>query len=296
LRPAGYRGRLAPSPTGLLHLGHARTFLVACERARASSGTLILRNEDLDPQRSRAEFVAAMIEDLRWLGLDWQEGPDVGGPAGPYAQSARRDFYLAAWRRLVAAGRVYPCGCSRKDLARSAAAPHEGPHADDEPVYPGTCRPGAGSPTPTAADPCGVNWRFRVPDGARVAFDDLKQGPQAFTAGRDFGDFHVWRRDDVPAYQLACVVDDAAMRVTEVVRGADLLKSTARQMLLQRALGVPTPGYYHCDLVTDERGERLAKRHAALSLRALREQGRTPAQVRAMCGARGGLPTVPLTQ
>ena len=282
---AGYRGRLAPSPTGLLHLGHARTFLVAYERARAASGTLLLRNEDLDPQRSRAEFVAAMIEDLRWLGLDWQEGPDVGGPVGPYSQSLRREFYLAAWRRLTASGHVYPCACSRKDLARAAAAPHEQQPADDEPVYPGTCRPPAGSPPSAAAGPRGVNWRFRVPDGARVAFDDLGQGPQEFTAGRDFGDFLVWRRDDVPAYQLAVVVDDALMRVTEVVRGADLLKSTARQMLLRRALGFPAPAYFHCDLVTDAGGARLAKRHAALSLRALRERGHTPAQVRAMLDA-----------
>lgn len=301
---AGYRGRLAPSPTGLLHLGHARTFRVAYERARAASGTLIFRNEDLDPQRSRAEFVAAMIEDLRWLGLDWQEGPDVGGARAPYSQSARRGLYLAAWRRLVAAGHVYPCACSRKDLAHSAAAPHESAaaprepgQADDEPVYPGTCRPAAGSPPSTAADPRGVNWRFRVPDAARVAFDDLGQGPQEFTAGRDFGDFLVWRRDDVPAYQLACVADDWAMRVTEVVRGADLLKSTARQTLLQRALGFPAPAYFHCELVADADGARLAKRHASLSLRALREAGHAPAQLLAMLDPGGrGLPTVPLSQ
>lgn len=295
--PAAYRGRLAPSPTGLLHLGHARTFFVAYERARSASGTLVLRNEDLDPQRTRSEFVAALIEDLRWLGLDWQEGPDVGGPCGPYSQSERRELYHTAWRRLVASGHVYPCACSRKDLARAASAPHEGQHADDEPLYPGTCRPAAGSPPSTVAAPRGVNWRFRVPDAERVAFDDLAQGAQAFTAGRDFGDFLVWSRDDIPAYQLACVVDDASMRITEVVRGADLLKSTARQILLQRALGFTAPDYFHCDLVTDALGARLAKRHAALSLRALREQGHTPAQVLAMldpCG--GGLPTVPLPQ
>ena len=284
--PAGYRGRLAPSPTGHLHLGHARTFWVAFSRARSSSGTLVLRNEDLDPQRSRAEFVRAFVEDLRWLGIDWQEGPDVRGPYGPYSQSQRRESYLAAWRELVTAGHVYPCACSRKDLARSAQAPHEQQqHADDEPVYPGTCRPPAGAPPPPLETPRGVNWRFRVPDGDSIGFVDLKQGPQAFTAGRDFGDFLVWRRDDVPAYQLACAADDALMRITEVVRGADLLKSTARQILLQRALRHPTPDYFHCDLVTDERGERLAKRHAALSLRALRERGLTPGEVRALFGA-----------
>lgn len=280
----GYRGRLAPSPTGLLHLGHASTFLTAYERARAAGGALVLRDEDLDPRRSRPEFSAAMLEDLRWLGLSWQEGPDVGGPLGPYAQSARRGLYLEAWSRLQAGGFIYPCVCSRRDLARAASAPHEGAHAD-EPLYPGTCRPRAGRPAGAAESPRGLNWRFRVPEGEAVRFDDLRRGPQAFVAGRDFGDFVVWRRDDVPAYQLAVAVDDALMRVTEVVRGADLLVSTARQMLLQRALGYQTPAYYHCDLLTDERGERLSKRHDSLSLRELRASGRSPAEVRTMIRA-----------
>ncbi|MDQ3907212.1 MAG: tRNA glutamyl-Q(34) synthetase GluQRS [Acidobacteriota bacterium] len=282
-RASAYRGRIAPSPTGLLHLGHARTFLVAFERARDARGALVLRDEDLDPQRSRAEFAAAMIEDLRWIGIDWQEGPDVGGPFGPYEQSARRAFYEEAWRALVAAGHAYPCVCSRRDLAQSARAPHESPqpHADDEPIYPGTCRPRAHATIKVPDSPRGVNWRFRVPDGEAVSFDDLNLGPQRFVAGRDFGDFLVWRRDDVPSYQIACAVDDASMRITEVVRGADLLKSTARQILLQRALGHATPDYFHCELVRDERGERLAKRHDALALRHLRERGLTPAEVRA---------------
>ena len=134
--------------------------------------------------------------------------------------------------------------------------------------------------------PKGVNWRFLVPDGEPVAFDDLRQGRQSFVAGKDFGDFVVWRRDDVPAYQLAVVADDAAMQITEVVRGADLLKSTARQLLLIRALGFAAPAYYHCDLVRDQAGVRLAKRHDALSLRTLREQGYTPQDVLAMCSSR----------
>ena len=276
-----YRGRLAPSPTGLLHLGHARTFWTAYERARARSGILILRNEDLDPQRSRPEFAAAIREDLRWLGIEWDEGPDVGGPCEPYSQSGRREHYLAAWRALLSGGWIYACACSRKDLARAAQAPHEaGPVMPDEHLYPGTCRPAACAPPPHVASPAGVNWRFRVPDGEAVSFLDVKQGAQAFTAGRDFGDFLVWRRDDVPAYQLAAAVDDALMGVTEVVRGADLLISTARQMLLQRALGYVTPAYYHCQLVTDEGGARLAKRHDALSLRALRAGGWTPERIR----------------
>jgi glutamyl-tRNA synthetase len=277
-----YRGRLAPSPTGLLHVGHACTFWTAYRRALAAQGTLVFRNEDLDPQRSKPEYARAMIEDLRWLGIRWQEGPDVGGPFAPYEQSRRRELYLATWRTLRDGGFIYPCTCSRKDLASAAAAPNEG---DDEPMYSGRCRPKLGDARAHEA-PAGVNWRFLVPDGEAIAFDDQAQGPQSYVAGRDFGDFVVWRRDDVPAYQLAVVADDAAMQITEVVRGADLLKSTARQLLLIRALGLPVPAYYHCDLVRDPQGLRLAKRHAALAIGTLRQQGRTPEQVLALCGGR----------
>jgi len=223
-----------------------------------------------------------MIEDLRWLGISWAEGPDCGGPVGPYTQSERRGFYLGAWRKLRDLGMIYPCTCSRKDVAQAAGAPNE---LDDEPVYPGRCRPG--SLVPRAAcfgrdgDPAGVNWRFRVPDGEEIRFTDLHLGSQRMIAGTDFGDFIVWRRDDVPAYQLAVIVDDAAMKVTEVVRGADLLKSTARQILLFQTLGLRVPEYYHCDLVRDEAGVRLAKRHDSLSIRRLRELGWTAADVRA---------------
>jgi glutamyl/glutaminyl-tRNA synthetase len=277
---AKYRGRLAPSPTGLLHVGHARTFWIAAQRASEHKGILILRNEDLDPQRSRAEFARAMVEDLRWLGIRWNEGPDCGGEYGPYAQSERRTHYLEAWRRLREDRFIYPCVCSRKDLAQSASAPNEG-DADDEPVYPGTCR---GREAVDLLEPAGVNWRFRVPYGEAIAFADLNLGAQRYVAGRDFGDFLVWRRDDVPAYQLAVVVDDAAMRITEVVRGADLLKSTARQSLLMRALGLAAPDYFHCELVRDAAGVRLAKRFDALSLRHLREGGMAPEEVLQMSG------------
>jgi glutamyl-tRNA synthetase len=241
---------------------------------------LILRNEDLDPQRSRAEFARAMVEDLRWLGIQWSEGPDCGGACGPYAQSERRAHYLEAWRRLREGGFIYPCVCSRKDLAQAASAPNEG-DADDEPVYPGTCR---GRAAGAIAGPAGANWRFRVPDGEAIEFTDLNLGAQRYVAGRDFGDFLVWRRDDVSAYQLAVVVDDAAMRITEVVRGADLLKSTVRQLLLTRALGLAAPDYFHCELVRDAAGVRLAKRHDALSVRHLRESGMAPEKVLAMAG------------
>jgi glutamyl/glutaminyl-tRNA synthetase len=276
----GYRGRLAPSPTGLLHVGHARTFWIAAQRAKERGGTLILRNEDLDPQRSRAEFARAMIEDFFWLGIRWSEGPDCGGAYGPYAQSERRAHYLEAWRRLREGGFIYPCVCSRKDLAQAASAPNEG-DADDEPVYPGTCRERSAAELP---EPAGVNWRFRVPDGEAIEFADLNLGAQCYVAGQDFGDFLVWRRDDVPAYQLAVVVDDAAMGITEVVRGADLLKSTARQLLLMRGLELAAPDYFHCQLVRDAAGARLAKRHDALSLRQLRESGMGPGEVLQMAG------------
>ena len=272
---SAYRGRLAPSPTGLLHLGHARTFWIAAQRALEHRGTLILRNEDLDPQRCRAEFVEAMYDDLRWLGIRWSEGPDCGGPYAPYSQSQRRDFYLDAWHKLRDLGAIYPCTCSRKDVAQAAAAPNN--DVDDEPMYPGICR--HRSDTSAFSTPAGVNWRFRVPDGEEISFDDLHLGPQSYICGEHFGDFLVWRRDDVPAYHHAVVVDDAAMKVTEVVRGADLLKSTARQILLCRALRLKIPQHFHCDLVRDESGNRLAKRHDALSIRNLRESGWTPEQV-----------------
>jgi len=296
-----YRGRLAPSPTGYLHMGHARTFFVAWRRARAAGGSLIFRNEDLDYQRCKPEFVQAMYDDLHWLGLDWDEGDDpppqlgksrqaggtgMGGNFGPYSQSQRRSFYLDAWRKLRDGGFIYPCTCSRKDLERALSAPHEDEplhgaglapnapqeNADDELPYPGTCR-GKLSEARNYDSPAGVSWRFKVPDGRVVSFTDLHFGPQTFTAGKDFSDFLVWRRDDIPAYQLAVVADDAAMQITEVVRGADLLKSTARQLLLFEALRHAPPKYFHCPLLRDENNIRLAKRNDALSLRTLRENG-----------------------
>jgi glutamyl-tRNA synthetase len=323
--PPTYRGRLAPSPTGYLHVGHARTFWTAYERARDAGGVLVMRMEDLDHDRCRAVYAEAALEDLRWLGIRWQEGPDVGGPYAPYAQSERRAIYLAAWRKMLQGGFIYPCRCSRKDLEAALSAPHEGDAQeplDDEPIYPGTCRNESdwGSRFPThfakyakwmghgdvpcrpaqnpdypaqvsarpaqdsfasgMEEPGSFNWRFRVPDGEAVEFVDGNLGPQRFVAGSDFGDFVVWRRDGIPSYQLACVADDAAMRITEVVRGEDLLKSTARQILLNRALGFENPAWFHCRLVVDANGKRLAKRHDALSLSVLRQRGLTPMNIR----------------
>lgn len=285
-----YRGRLAPSPTGYLHLGHACTFWTAQQRAKERGGTLVLRNEDLDRQRCKPEFVTAMLEDLRWFGFEWQAGPDIGGPHAPYTQSERMPLYRAAFEELLAGGFLFPCTCSRQDVLRALQAPHQG---EDEPVYPGTCRPKASSlefgvsgsapgahnskldrPNPSPS------WRFRVPDARAMTFTDGHFGRQTFVAGKDFGDFIVWRNDDLPAYQLACVVDDLAMGITEVVRGADLLASTARQILLCEALGLVAPAFYHCPLMTDEQGVRLAKRHDALSLRTLRQRGCSPSELR----------------
>ena len=287
-----YRGRLAPSPTGHLHLGHARTFWTAQQRAREQGGVLILRNEDLDRQRCKPGFVTAMLEDLRWFGFVWQEGPDIGGPCAPYTQSERMPHYRAAFEQLRAAGFLYPCTCSRQDVLRALQAPHQG---EDEPLYPGTCRKvgsdkwqvardarsdAGGDLSPVTRHPS-PSWRFRVPEGRVITFTDGHFGPQAFVAGKDFGDFVVWRNDDLPAYHLACAVDDAAMGITEVVRGADLLASTARQQLLYEALGHNTPDFFHCPLMTDEHGVRLAKRHDALSLRTLQQRGASPDGLRA---------------
>lgn len=251
-----------------MHAGHAATFWRAQERCRARSGKLVLRIEDLDRDRCRHEFRDAIIEDLEWFGLRWHEGP--------FLQSNRRSLYLEAWQQLRDRGLIYPCSCSRRDVLSAAGAPHA---EDEEPIYPGTCRP-VGLTSPKVDHPAGVNWRFRVPEGEELRFLDQFDGLQRAVPGVEFGDFIVWRKDDIPAYQLAVVVDDAAMRITEVVRGADLLRSTFRQLLLYRALDWATPDFCHLPLVTDSLGRRLAKRHDAPGLRTLRAEGVLPNEIR----------------
>lgn len=263
------RGRLAPTPTGFLHAGHARTFAVAAERAGPAG--LVMRMEDLDGSRCRPEYAAAAIDDLRWLGLVWTEGPDLGGPHDPYVQSERTAWYLSIWKQLEAAGAIYPSPHSRRDVEAAATAPH-----DSEPIFPMSLRP---IHRERASAPGGVPWRFRVPDGRVVEFSDGIAGLVRRTAGVDFGDFVVWRRDDLAAYELAVVADDHAMEIAEVVRGADLLTSTARQILLYEALGWLAPAFAHAPLVCDAAGQRLAKRDGAISIRALREIGWSPADV-----------------
>ena len=275
MNEGGYRGRLAPTPTGYLHRGHANTFLKAQERAQSHRGQLILRVEDLDQDRCKPEFVDALLEDLKWAGLAWDEGPDVGGPYPSYNQSERLEHYQEAWRRLRNSLAVFPCSCSRKDVRMAVQAPHS---EEGELIYPGFCRDKPFK-FPSEEQALSVNWRFRVPVGEAIAFEDGNYGHKEFVAGRDFGDFLVWRKDGIPSYELAVVADDIAMGVTEVVRGEDLLMSTARQLLLYEALGEKAPAFYHCPLVRDETGRRLAKRNKAASLRELRESGLDPLQL-----------------
>jgi len=224
-----------------------------------------MRVEDLDPGRVRERFLIGQLEDLRWLGLDWDEGPDAGGAYGPYLQSLRQHLYQEALERLSEQGLVYPCVCSRREIAAAASAPHPG---EEGPPYPGSC----GRREPRSAGEPPAALRFRVPPGP-VTFHDELQGTRTYDPRVETGDFVVRRKDGVAAYQLAVVVDDLAMDVTHVLRGADLLSSTARQILLYRALDREPPRWLHVPLLMGEDGERLSKRHGALSLRELRETG-----------------------
>lgn len=268
-----YCGRMAPSPTGYLHVGHVQTFKVASQRARAAQGTLLLRNDDLDRDRCRSKYVDAFIEDLTWLGLNW-DGPII-------TQSSRIDRYRQVLAVLHGKGLIFPCHRSRRDVMEAAAAPHEGVESQstDEPLYPIAFRPPIDAPLPPLRATVTENWRLRVPEGLVLSFNDGCAGINTAVAGIDFGDFLVWRKDDTPSYQLATVVDDIDFGISEVVRGADLIKSTFRQLLLYRALQESPPAFFHCPLVRDSRGIRLAKRHDSLSVRALRAEGFKPDDV-----------------
>ena len=264
-------GRLAPSPTGGLHLGHARTFLIAWLAARHAGGRIILRIEDLDTTRVRQDASSAALADLRWLGLDWDEGPDVGGPSSPYVQSQRLPLFAQALDRLKAADLVYPCTCTRAEIERAASAPH----AEDEgPTYPGTCSTRRADDAAALGDRQ-FSWRFRAPAGA-VGWNDLFLGELALEPHLLGGDFLVGRNGRGPSYQLAVVVDDALMGVTQVIRGDDLVSSTPRQILLYRALGRTPPRFGHVPLAVTPDGLRLAKRDGSIKLTTLREQGVDP--------------------
>lgn len=254
-------GRLAPSPTGAQHVGNARTYLLAWLSARARGGRLLLRIEDIDSPRIKSGAAEQAMADLDWLGLDWDDGP--------YVQTKRLSLYEAALQRLQAAERVYPCTCSRTDIEQAASAPHL---EHEGPVYPGTCSGRRAAAAATLDRP--YAWRFRLPE-TTPAFVDGFRGPMQLDLHTLGGDFVVWKSAGTPAYQLAVVVDDAALGVTEVVRGDDLIPSTPRQLLLYEALGLLPPCFSHVPLVIGPDGRRLAKRHGDTRLATLREQGIT---------------------
>ncbi|GLV13400.1 glutamyl-Q tRNA(Asp) synthetase [Alicyclobacillus hesperidum] len=280
------RGRFAPSPTGLMHVGNAFVALLAWLQMRSANGGFILRIEDLDRGRSRSHFVEQIVSDLRWLGLDWDEGPDVGGPHAPYVQSQRMARYEQAMAKLTERGLTYPCFCSRADIAAIASAPHG--WFGDEPRYDGRCRLLSASERQHRAEQKSPSLRLHVPAEVTVSFVDLVRGCQV---GRpsDGGDFVVWRADGVVSYQLAVVVDDAEMEVTDVLRGRDLLASTLRQGFLYEAFKLPPPAYAHVPLIVDEGGRRLSKRDGDLTLFALRSLGVAPERVVGLLAHLAGL-------
>jgi glutamyl-tRNA synthetase len=260
-------GRLAPSPTGAQHIGNARTYLLAWLWVRSQGGRIVLRMEDVDGPRIKLGADAQALVDLQWLGLDWDEGPDVGGPHAPYVQTQRLDSYRTLLEQLKAEERVYPCTCTRKDVEEAASAPHaEGV----EPVYPETCA------HRSVADAASLDrpycWRFRSANEV-VQFIDAVKGPQSATKNDFGGDFVVWKNDGGPSYQLACVADDHAMDVTQVLRGDDLVTSTFRQLQLYRTFGWTPPRFAHVPLVVGPDGRRLAKRHGDTRLETVRSRG-----------------------
>lgn len=285
-------GRLAPSPTGAQHLGNARTFLLAWLSARSCGGRVILRIEDIDSPRVKSWAVRQAIEDLRWLGLDWDAGPvlDETGevrqdPANSlsYIQTERTALYDAALQRVIETDRAYPCVCTRSDIAAAASAPH----LDHEsPIYPATCSHWhSGDPLPAEENFC---WRFRIADEPS-AFDDRLVGKCQFDPLRELGDFPITRKEGAAAYQLAVVVDDAAMGVTEVVRGDDLLASTVRQLQLYTVLGLEPPEFAHVPLVLGPDGRRLAKRHGDTRLSTFRAAGVRPERILGWAAASAGI-------
>lgn len=270
-------GRLAPTPSGLLHLGNGRSFLLAWLWARCAAGRVLLRVEDIDRPRCKPQFRAQAIEDLQWLGLDWDElAPDQG---------TRTETYRTTLQRLAAAGLAYPCTCTRKDIEEASSAPH----GDDGAIYPGTCRgkwrDAQHALQATGRDPA---WRF-LWQGPPVSFRDEVAG-EITVDPSTLGDFVLWRRDDLPSYQLAVTVDDAAQGVTQVLRGRDLLLSTARQLALYAALGLTAPVHWaHVPFIQDAQGRRMSKREGDVSLKALRERGVNPRKLVAFLAGTAGL-------
>jgi len=280
------RGRYAPSPTGATHLGNASTALLAWLSARSRRGAFVMRMEDLDRPRVVPGSAAGILDDLRWLGLDWDEGPDVGGPYPPYEQSARGELYAVAFERLRVRGRIYPCFCSRKDIQSAASAPQA---PGDEAFYPGTCRDLPAAEVARRIESGAAHaWRFRVEQATVRPFVDRVRGRYEAGPG-SVGDFVVRRADGVPAYQLAVVVDDIAMKIDEVVRGEDLLASTVRQLLLYEALAATPPDFAHVPLLLGGDGARLSKRHRGTAIRELWDEGHTAESIVGRLAHRHGL-------
>lgn len=273
---ASVKTRFAPSPTGLIHFGNVRTALFNVLFARKAGGTFLLRIEDTDLERSREEFIEALKEDLRWLGLDWQEGEGEGGPAAPYRQSRRGDIYSHYLQQLTAQGRVYPCFCSALELEVSRKVQAA---AGKPPRYSGKCA--HLKPEEVArkqAEGLPYTLRFRMPAGTVLAFDDLVRGPQKFPS-EDIGDFIIRRSDGTFAFFYVNALDDALMGVTHVLRGEDHLANTPRQIAILQALGLPVPQYGHISLIVDSHGAPLSKRTGSLSVQELRELGYFPIAV-----------------
>jgi glutamyl-tRNA synthetase len=280
------RGRFAPSPTGPLHLGNLRTALLAWLFARHMGASFVLRVEDIDRQRTQQGCAEQMVADLRWLGLDWDEGPDIGGPFGPYMQSERTAIYTEHLDRLIAAQQVYPCYCSRADVAEAASAPHG---IRSTVGYPGTCRDLEQRLRQQRRYPGRrPAYRFKISE-QEIFIDDRIQGATTVRLTGPADDFIVWRSDGTPAYQLAVVVDDALMRVEEVVRGADLLESTPLQHVLFRSFGYHAPRYAHVPVWRDKNGKRLSKRAGSVGLESLKRAGTSPQTVVGMLAASCGL-------
>ena len=269
-------GRLAPSPTGAQHLGNARTYLLAWLSARSAGGRVVLRIEDIDSPRVKPWAIEQAMVDLRWLGLDWDEGPDVGGIHAPYLQTERIATYENALQRLIEFGLAYPCTCTRKDIESAASAPHESVGDSiylDGPIYNGRCAGWRlGEPLPAEGTYC---WRFRSPDRSLKIVDQF-YGELELNPHQSLGDFPLTRKNGQAAYQLAVVVDDDAMEVTEVVRGDDLIPSIFRQLPLIDALRFMRPNYFHVPLVVGPDGRRLAKRHGDTRLSQYRDSGIIP--------------------
>ena len=272
------RGRFAPSPSGRMHLGNLFSALLAWLSVRSAGGVMVLRMEDLDPDRCREEYAIQLAEDLRWLGLDWDEGYGRGGPHGPYRQSGRTEEYAAAFRRLEEQGLLYPCFCTRAERL-AASAPHR---SDGQAVYPGTCRHLTEARRAELTRTRTPAWRLTVPD-REVSFTDGLQGFYTENLLAGCGDFILRRSDGVYAYQLAVVYDDGTMEVNQVVRGRDLLDSTPRQLYRYELLGLTPPEFYHVPLLLAPDGRRLSKRERDLDMGALRQRY-TPAELTGLLG------------